>query len=79
MELDDYGKRGVREDTSEVDQDVAKQYNDMMDRVDMDRLGKKQVWSSRFSIPTGHQTNTWSYHRSSKGPLPKFGTFRVVP
>ena len=44
MELDNYGKNGVREDTSELDQDVAaKRYNDMMDRVDMDRMGKKQV------------------------------------
>lgn len=50
MELDEYnGKNGVLDDVSEV-HDVRKQYNDMMDRVDMDRLGKKQELKRNFRL-----------------------------
>ncbi|KAK5673748.1 hypothetical protein LTR17_027878, partial [Elasticomyces elasticus] len=50
MELDEYhGKNGVLDDVSEV-HDVKKQYNDMMDRVDMDRLGKKQELKRNFRL-----------------------------
>lgn len=49
MELDDFGKLGVREDASEV-HDVGKQYNDMIDRIDMDRLGKKQELKRNFRL-----------------------------
>lgn len=49
MELDEYGKHGAREDTLEV-HDVRKQYNDMMDRIDMDRLGKKQELKRNFRL-----------------------------
>jgi len=49
MELDNYSKNGVLEDTSEV-RDVQKQYKDMMDRVDMDRMGKKQELKRSFKL-----------------------------
>jgi len=55
MELNDYqndyhqGKNGVLDDVSEVG-DVRKQYNDMMDRIDMDRLGKKQELKRNFRL-----------------------------
>ncbi|TKA80392.1 hypothetical protein B0A55_01914 [Friedmanniomyces simplex] len=50
MELDEYhGKNGVLDDVSEV-HDVQRQYNDMMDRIDMDRLGKKQELKRNFRL-----------------------------
>ena len=50
MEMDEYhGKNGVLDDVSEVN-DVKKQYNDMMDRIDMDRLGKKQELKRNFRL-----------------------------
>ncbi|KAK3643035.1 hypothetical protein LTR56_010409 [Elasticomyces elasticus] len=50
MELDEFhGKNGVLDDVSEV-HDVKKQYNDMMDRIDMDRLGKKQELKRNFRL-----------------------------
>ncbi|KAK5119172.1 hypothetical protein LTR85_007786 [Meristemomyces frigidus] len=49
MEMDEYGKNGVLEDASEV-QDVQKRYNNMIDRIDMDRLGKKQELKRNFRL-----------------------------
>lgn len=49
MELNEYDKSGVLEDASEI-HDVQKQYNDMMDRVDMDRMGKKQELKRNFKL-----------------------------
>lgn len=50
MELQEISKHGdVNEDIYEVD-DMAKQYNDLKDRVDMDRMGKKQELKRNFRL-----------------------------
>lgn len=49
MELSPYGKNEVMEEESEL-HDVQKRYNDMMDRIDMDRLGKTQELKRNFKL-----------------------------
>ncbi|KAK4554103.1 hypothetical protein LTR86_008944 [Recurvomyces mirabilis] len=49
MELDDYGKGGVYTNTADVP-DTQSRYNEMMDRVDMDRMGKKQELKRNFRV-----------------------------
>ena len=51
MELNDYGKNeGVREDISEVDDGAPKKYSEMRDKMDMDRIGKKQELKRNFRL-----------------------------
>jgi hypothetical protein len=50
VEMEDYGKySGVREEVSEMDE-PAKKYDATRDRVDMDRLGKKQELKRNFRL-----------------------------
>ena len=52
MEMHDYNKQGevgVEEDVSE-NYDAAKRYNDVKDRVDMERMGKKQELKRNFRL-----------------------------
>jgi hypothetical protein len=52
VEMEDYGKHsGVREDVSEMhDELAAKKYDATRDRIDMDRLGKKQELKRNFRL-----------------------------
>lgn len=51
MELNDYGKySGVREDVSEINEESPKRYDATRDRIDMDRLGKKQELKRNFRL-----------------------------
>ena len=49
MEVNHYSKNDVLDEVVETE-DVGKRYNDTMDRVDMDRLGKKQELSRSFRL-----------------------------
>ena len=51
MEMDDHAKHsGVREEEIDDIGDEKKRYNDMRDRGDMDRLGKKQELKRNFRL-----------------------------
>lgn len=56
MELGNLSKHEDVVDMSEVDggRDIQKEYNGMMDRIDMDRLGKKQELKVSFIHSIGH-------------------------
>ncbi|TKA72132.1 hypothetical protein B0A55_06367 [Friedmanniomyces simplex] len=49
MELSEYGKAGVYEEAAEIPA-TRKRYDDMMDRIDMDRMGKKQELKRNFRV-----------------------------
>lgn len=51
MEPEDYGKySGVRENVSELDYASPRKYDATRDRIDMDRLGKKQELKRNFQL-----------------------------
>ena len=51
MEMKDYGKdSGVREDVQEWEGESPKKYDATRDRIDMDRLGKKQELKRNFRL-----------------------------
>lgn len=52
MEMNDYGKHsGVHDNISEVyDEGAQKRYDNTRDRIDMDRLGKKQELKRNFRL-----------------------------
>ncbi|KAK0960113.1 hypothetical protein LTR54_018481, partial [Friedmanniomyces endolithicus] len=47
MELSQYGKDGFYNDSNEAS-DARKRYDGMMDRIDMERMGKKQQLKRNF-------------------------------
>ena len=50
MEMENFSKTGGRDDVSEVGDDMQKRYNDVQDRIDMDRLGKQQELKRNFRL-----------------------------